>query len=211
MKQLMCILLIGVVLCLLLIGCGKTNPGQTGPAEQSSAAQPAAPGQPSAQPAAPAQPAEPSADGGQSGQSGKAAILTNRKIPAGDVTEFYYTYENINFDAFYQRYRFYTENGACLFYHETRERPKQYGPTTEQDITASGTVTLTAEEWNHFLELLKDGTVSKRGDSAESGGSGPWTYLYWKGDKGKYQEFAFASYGDRTAFEEFCISLAERS
>ena len=77
--------------------------------------------------------------------------LTDRKIPTDDVTEFYYTCENINFNASYQRYRFYKEDGNCLFYHETRERPGEYGPTTEKDITKSGTAELSAEEWNTFL------------------------------------------------------------
>lgn len=30
--------------------------------------------------------------------------VTNRKIPVEVITEFYYTRENINYNAFYQRY-----------------------------------------------------------------------------------------------------------
>ena len=135
--------------------------------------------------------------------------ITNREIPLEDVSEFYYTYENINFNAFFQRYRFYREDGKYMFHHETRERPGEYGPTTEEDITNSGTFELTAEEWNDFLIFLKDGTVSARKDSGESGSSGPWTFLYWKDDKGTYQVFEFPSFDTRVHFEEFCSALAQ--
>ena len=72
------------------------------------------------------------------GKSDKETV-TNRNIPIDDITAFYYTVENINFNASYQRYRFSVEDGAYLFDYETRERPGDYGPTTEADITASVT------------------------------------------------------------------------
>ena len=143
------------------------------------------------------------------GQKGSEDTITDRNIPIGDVTDFTYTYENINFNAFYQRYRFYTEDGKYLFYHETRERPHQYGPATEADIAASGTLELTVEEWASAMKLLKDGKVSKREDSAESGSSGPWTFIYWKNDKSRYQKLQFASYEGREAFETHCSALAQ--
>ena len=95
-----------------------------------------------------------------------ADTITDRRIPVGDVTEFYYTGENINYNAFYQRYRFFTEDGKHLFFHETRERPNRYGPTTEADTTASGTLALTDEEWAQFLQLVKNGSVRARADAA---------------------------------------------
>ena len=144
---------------------------------------------------------------GGCGDTAKETI-TNRNIPVEDVTEFYYTIDNINYNAFYQRYRFYREDGKYMFHHETRERPGEYGPTTEKDITDSGTFELSDAEWNDFLTYLKDGTVSARKDTAESGGSGPWTFIYWKNDKGKYQVFDFSSYEVQTGFEEFCSALA---
>ena len=134
--------------------------------------------------------------------------ITNRKIPFDDVTEFYYTYENINFNASFQRYRFYREGGKYMFQHETREKPGEYGPTTEEDITNTGTFELTAEEWKDFLSLLKDGTVKARKDSGESGETGPWMFIYWRNDKEKYQVFAFPSYDARVCFEEFCSAIA---
>ena len=146
------------------------------------------------------------------GGCGKSSgeTVTDRNIPSGDVTEFYYTVENINYGAFYQRYRFYREDDKYLFYHETRESPDDYGPTTEEDITESGTVELSEEEWKEFLSFLKDGRVSARTDSAESGGSGPWMFIYWKNDKGKYQVFDFSSPAERGGFEEFCAGLAQK-
>lgn len=135
--------------------------------------------------------------------------ITNRKIPFEDVTEFYYTIENINYNAFYQRYHFYVEDGKYMFHHETRERPNEYGPTTENDITNSGTFELSDEEWRGFLSYLKDGIVSARKDNLESGDSGPWTFIYWKNDKGKFQVFDFSSYDKLTRFEEFCFTLAQ--
>lgn len=144
------------------------------------------------------------------GKNAKETV-TNRKIPVEDVSEFYYTRENINFNASYQRYRFFKEDGSCMFFHETREKPGAYGPTTEKDVTNSGTFELTAEEWNVFLAFLKDGRVSARKDPAESGGSGPWTFLYWKNDKGKDRVFEFPTYDASVRFEEYCRSLAQEA
>ena len=147
------------------------------------------------------------------GGCGKEAgeTITDRSIPVNDVTEFYYTYENINFNAFYQRYRFYREDGKRMFYHETRERPEDYGPTTEEDITESGTIELTEAEWTTFLNLLKDGSVSSRKDNAVSGDSGPWTYIYWTKDKGEYQVFEFPTASERSQFEAYCVALTQRA
>lgn len=134
-----------------------------------------------------------------------------KDILSEDITDFYYTVENINYDAFYQRYRFYTENGEHIFFHETRERKDDYGPCTEEDTTLTGTIALTEEEWARFYDLVVGGIVKDREDSAEAGGTGPWLYLYWKGDKSKYQQFSFASYGKEKEFEEFCLSLVPES
>ncbi len=135
--------------------------------------------------------------------------VTNMKIPVEDISEFFYTSENINFNASYQRYRFFKEDGKYMFFHEAREKPGEYGPTTKDDVTDSGTFELNAEEWNDFLAFLKDGKVSERKNSGESGGSGPWTFIYWKNDKGKYQVFEFPTYDSRVRFEEYCRSLAQ--
>ena len=134
--------------------------------------------------------------------------ITDRNIPVTDVMDFYYTYENINYNAFYQRYRFYVEDGKYMFHHETREIPDGYGWTTEEDITKEGTFALKEKELQEFWTLLKNGEVSARSDSTETGDAGPWMYIYWKGDKGKYQVFDFPSYEARVDFEQFCEQLS---
>lgn len=150
-----------------------------------------------------------------SGEETEKVSLFRKEMTVGtdicidDITDFYYTKENINYGAFYQRYRFYEEDGRHLFFHETRERKNDYGPCTEKDTTLTGTVELSEEQWSQFFDLLRGGTVIARGDSAESGSTGPWLYLYWKDDKSKYQQFAFGSYGIQNDFEQFCLALAK--
>lgn len=129
-------------------------------------------------------------------------------IDAEDITEFYYTVDAPLAVSFYQRYRFYTEDGKHLFFHETREGGSW--PMDESYTTKSGTVELSEQDWNAFFEILKNGTVRAREEDLSTGGSGPWLYLYWKGDQGKYQEFTFADYGSRLSFEAYCEALADR-
>ncbi len=140
----------------------------------------------------------------------KSEYIVGKDIKADDLTEFYYTYSNINYNAFYQRYHFFEENGKHMFFHETRERENDYGPATEKDTTLTGTFELTDEEWTAFFDLLKDGTVIKRTEQTGSGDSGPWMYLYWKNDKSEIQEFQFASYAVQESFKSFCEQLAQR-
>ena len=146
---------------------------------------------------------------GGCGKTLKSEYTVGTDIQQADVTDFYYTYENINYNACYLRYRFYAEDGKYYFYYEARERKDDYGPTTEDDVTAKGTVELSEARWAEFFDCLKDGTVVKRGMSAESGGHGPWLYLYWTGDKSEYQQYSFASLEKRGEFEENCEGLAE--
>ena len=119
----------------------------------------------------------------------KAPVLGKRELTVGtdilpeDVTEFYYTLSSSTDPPRYQRYRFYREEGRTFFYHEKREG--DHWPLREGDITVSGTKELTGEEWAAFFGLLREGTVQKRAESTESGGKGPWLYLYWEGDIGK--------------------------
>ena len=135
-------------------------------------------------------------------------MTVGEDIQITDITEFYYTEENINYDAYYQRYKFYVEDGKHMFFHETRERKNDYGPCTEEDTTLIGTIELTDEQWAAFTDLVSGGTVKAREDSADAGGSGPWLFLYWTNDEGTFQVFSFDSYGTEVKFEEFCLSLA---
>ena len=129
-------------------------------------------------------------------------------LPA-DITDFYYTEENINFNAYYLRYRFYIEDGKKYFFYDERKRDGEYGPATEADRIMSGSFEISDDVWDEFFESIKGGTVKKRTESADSGDSGPWTYLYWNGDKGKIQEYSFASQDSRNTFIEICRRLSE--
>ena len=114
-------------------------------------------------------------------------------------TDFYYTYDASTAPPYYQRYRFYMEDGEFLFYHETREGGGW--PQTEEDITASGTLKLTEDDKKIFFSYLEGGTIKEPELNDESGDAGPWTYIY----RGNGQEeYVFPSYGARLAFEEYC-------
>ncbi|MBP5660552.1 MAG: hypothetical protein J6X08_04385 [Lachnospiraceae bacterium] len=137
-------------------------------------------------------------------------FVVGKDIERYNISEFYYTYENINYDAFYQRYHVYkTDYGTPYFTHITRERKNDYGPTTPEDTVKSGTIEMTDEQWKKFYELISGGTVAERKDTADSGDSGPWYYLYWDKDKEKYREYTFESPAAEKALEEFFVSLAD--
>ncbi len=138
---------------------------------------------------------------------GDGVCVVGRDIEQEDITEFYFTISTSTCPAFYQRYRFYTENGKYFMFHETRKGEEW--PLTEKYITKIGTVELTDAQWNEFYEYLKDGKVTARSENLEDGASGPWMYLYWPGDGGDYQEFALAQPGMKLSFEDFCESLCE--
>ncbi|MBQ2601847.1 MAG: hypothetical protein II583_00355 [Oscillospiraceae bacterium] len=130
-----------------------------------------------------------------------------KDISTEDFTEFYYTVSGSAYPPEFQRYRFYSEDGSVYFYHETREG--DHWPLTENDVTVSGTMKLSDEQASAFFAALEGGTVKQRSEIDESGDSGPWLYLYWKGDKAKYQEFSFADYGAQSRFVELCLELKE--
>lgn len=128
-----------------------------------------------------------------------------KQVKETEIREFYFTRSGSTNPPEFQRYRLYTENGAHWFYHETREG--DHWPLTESDITVSGKKQLSEEEWKTFYSLLEGGTVRNRSENLDSGGDGPWLYLYWNGDHDKTQEYSFASYGNERAFEEACQKM----
>ena len=134
-------------------------------------------------------------------------LTVGADITAEEVTEFVYTLASSTYPPDYQRYRFYEESGRYWFWHEKREGNKF--PLTESDITVSGTLELSEAEWAAFLGCLEGGKVQKRSENTETGRSGPALYLYWTGDRSKYQQFSFSSLSAQTSFEEFCAKLAE--
>ena len=133
------------------------------------------------------------------------AKTVGRDVPDADITAFYYTLSSSTDPATYQRYRFTAENGAYTFYHETREGSRW--PLTEEDITVSGETALTPARWEALLACIRGGEVRPREEHLESGGRGPWLYLYWNGDRGKTQEFSFAGYESEQAFLRLCEAL----
>lgn len=127
-------------------------------------------------------------------------------ISTSDVTEFYCTTAASTNPAFWQQYRFYMEGEQWWFFHETRQG--SHWPLTEADTVIScGAKELSQQEYEQFTACISGGRVTKREESTDSGSKGPWLYLYWKGDKGKYQQFSFAEYSAQTAFEDLCEKL----
>lgn len=138
-------------------------------------------------------------------QKTQNTFIVGKDILPEDISEFYYTYSSSTFPPKYLRYRFYIQDEQYMFFYENREG-KTF-PLTESNITVSETVILSQEEWTTALNCLQGGKVEKRKDSTESGNAGPWMYLYWNGDRSKYQEFTFTSLDSEKAFESFCILL----
>lgn len=135
----------------------------------------------------------------------KKEYVVGKDIAMTEIKEFYYTIDASTNPPEFQRYRLSNKDGKYEFYHEKREG--NTWPLKEKDITVSGTVELTKDQWQEFYGYLKDGKVTKRTDTATSGGRGPWLYLYWQKDKGSYQVFAFADYDKRQSFEQLCLKL----
>ena len=127
-------------------------------------------------------------------------------IPAAEITEFYCTTATSTNPAYWRQYRFYMEGEQWWFFHETRHG--NHWPLTEADTVIScGAKELSQQEYEQFTACISGGRVTKREESTDSGSKGPWLYLYWKGDKGKYQQFSFAEYSAQTAFEDLCEKL----
>lgn len=138
---------------------------------------------------------------------GKKERVVGTDIKVEAIQEFYYTISSSTNPPEFQRYRIKLEKGQASFYHEKREG--DHWPLRESDITVHGTVALTAEQLNSFLATLNQGIVTKRVETPAGGGRGPYLYLYWQGDEGKYQVFTFADYSKRQAFEKLCLELKQ--
>ncbi len=135
----------------------------------------------------------------------KKEFVVGKDIAKEDILQFYFTYDSSTYPPEFQRYRFYTEGDRLFFYHEKREG--DHWPLAESDATVTGTRELSAAEWDAMFSLLCGGTVRAREEHLESGGRGPWLFLYWKNDRGKIQEYAFSSFAKQREFEAFCVAL----
>lgn len=136
-----------------------------------------------------------------------AEAVVGQDIAEGDISDFYYTYDESFYPPFYLRYRFYIEDGKKMFFNETRQGGGW--PQTEKDVVAHGVKELTDSEWTAFFECIRGGRVNGRSEELLDGDDGPWMYIYWTGDEGSVQEFSFASLGQRIAFEQMCSDLAQ--
>lgn len=144
---------------------------------------------------------------GWASASSPEEMIVGSDIAFEELTDFYYTYDASTNPPFFQRYRFYVEDGKHFFYHETREGGGW--PQTDEDITRSGIVELTDAQWTAFCSLLRGGMASRREERLDDGDAGPWLFIYWRGGEEEGREFSFASYADKTAFEEFCAALVD--
>lgn len=141
------------------------------------------------------------------GLFGRRSVVVGDDIAGEDISEFYFTHDASTYPPEFQRYRLFKKDGRVFFYHEKREG--DHWPLREEDATVTGTTELTGEQWDAFFDLLKGGVVRAREEHLEAGGSGPWLFLYWKNDRGKIQEYSFASYEKLCAFEKLCEALKE--
>ena len=132
------------------------------------------------------------------------------EISDGDIAEFVYTFDHIGYNAEYQRFRFYTENGKHMFFHERREIRGDYGFASEKDVTRKGDFQLKQNEWQSFCSFLQNGEIRQRNDEPVDGDDGPWMYIYLKNSDSRGQEFYFADLQTRGSFEDFCESLAKK-
>ena len=137
----------------------------------------------------------------------KKAYVVGEDVVEQEFTEFYYTRDGSTNPPYFQRFRFFVENGKHYMYHEKREGDTW--PLTEKHITVSGTIELTDEQWNTFWDYITGGTVKSRVENLEDGDDGPWMFLYWLRDPDDFQEFEFDDYNKILGFEDFCYSLIE--
>ena len=143
------------------------------------------------------------------GCAGGSEKIVGKDVKKTDIRDFYWTYDTSTYPPEFLRYRFYVEDSAYRFFWERREG--NVWPLTEEHRTASGTLTLSDAEWDALWNCLANGAVTKRTGNTSSGGSGPWTFLYWTKDKGEWQVFSFASWDAEKRFNALCETLRERA
>ena len=139
------------------------------------------------------------------------SFTVGEDILAEDILEFYWTYDASTYPPEFLRYRLYAADEGYMFYCEKREG--DHWPLTEADISFALTVPLAPEEWTFFFDCLRGGRVRAREDLLDDGDgdSGPWLYLYWRGDPGECQEFTFASWEKQESFEQMCQAMLGES
>lgn len=141
------------------------------------------------------------------GKAGGRSLVVGRDIGPAAFREFFCTRAATTNPPMFQRHHIRMDNGRPVFRHEKREGSTVF--LTEKDVTVSGTRELSPEEWERFWGLIAGGTVTDRKEDpdAGTGGSGPWLFLYWDGDRGRTQVYEFAQPDRLPAFEEFCAEI----
>ncbi|MDD5924006.1 MAG: hypothetical protein PUC88_04375 [Clostridia bacterium] len=132
-------------------------------------------------------------------------MIVGKDVKIADITEFYYTSSSSSYPPSFYRYHFSVDDEKYIYHYEKREG--KAWPLSEEHITDSVTVELSSEDWRAFFDCLNGGILTKRSENINSGGESKDLFLYWKGDRSKYQEFSFESYEKEKAFEELCNSL----
>lgn len=136
--------------------------------------------------------------------------IVGKNIAHEEINEFYYTISTLKEPPYFLRYHFYNDEGKHMYTYEYREgETRDDLPLTEEDITEQITVELTDQQWSELMNLIDGGEAMKRGTDTSTGGDGPWTYIYWNGDKSLYQEYYFENRDKLSAFEDFCKELKE--
>ena len=75
-------------------------------------------------------------------------------------------------------------------------------------ITVSGDIELSEEQQKPLFACLEGGKTKSPAETAESGGDGPWVYIYYESDAKKQLEFIFASHEKEAEFERLCAEYS---
>ena len=142
-----------------------------------------------------------------------AKVSGTRTVPVSTdntaLSELYFTRASSTYPPYYQRYKIHLKDGRYMLYHEKREGERF--PLTEEDITVSGDIELSEKELSALFACLEGGKAKKPADTAESGGDGPWVYIYYEKDPKKQLEFSFASPEKEAEFEKLCAACCSQN
>ena len=141
------------------------------------------------------------------GEEGDGNIV-GKDFDLTEMTEFYCTYDSSTNPPEFRRYHFYRESEKYMFVYEEREG--DHWPLTEEDISLFDKKEIHRTDWDVLMMCVSGGKVEKRKESTESGGRGPWYFLYWNGDKGENQVFSFDSQSSESSFNDLCEKLVDK-
>lgn len=132
--------------------------------------------------------------------------IVGKKIKKEDVKAFFYTLSSSAYPAKCETYVFYTQKDEYKF--ECNKKEGKHFPLLDGDVVFSTEKTVSDVVWNTLFECLQGGKVTKRKAHLETGVLLS-LYLYWEGDRDKWQEFSFETLGKKLEFERLCQMLAD--